>query len=93
MRFTTTPLLAITLASTLLATATPLVNTSLTERQSCGCTSPSGCPGRCAPLQGSGAFCIGYCGRDNAVACGACGFSTTLGCIVNDDGSCFTVDE
>ncbi|KAJ6548474.1 hypothetical protein B0H19DRAFT_1265305 [Mycena capillaripes] len=93
------PILAVTLVSAFtFAAANPIIHTSLTERhlterQSCNCQSPSGCPGRCAVLQGSGhSFCIGYCGRDNAVVCDACGF-TTSGCIVNDDGSCFTVNE
>ncbi|KAJ7271155.1 hypothetical protein C8J57DRAFT_1226731 [Mycena rebaudengoi] len=72
-----------------LVAANPLL--SLAERQSCHCQSPSGCPGHCAPLQGSGhSYCIGYCARDNAVICDACGFSSA-NCIVNDDGSCFTI--
>ncbi|KAJ6473387.1 hypothetical protein C8R47DRAFT_719100 [Mycena vitilis] len=56
MRFVTFPLLAVTLASTFVASATPIGNTTLTERQSCDCMSPSGCPGRCAFLQGTGGY-------------------------------------
>ncbi|KAJ6569097.1 hypothetical protein B0H19DRAFT_1256772 [Mycena capillaripes] len=89
----TIQLLSLVLVSSIaLVVANPLLP-SLNERQTCNCQSPTGCPGRCAPLQGSGhSFCIGYCGHNNAVICDACGFST-LGCIVNDDGSCFTVNE
>ncbi|KAJ6565822.1 hypothetical protein DFH09DRAFT_1081477 [Mycena vulgaris] len=80
-------ILSLMIASSLaLVAANPLI----AERQTCDCQSPTGCPGRCSVLQGSGhSYCSGYCGRDNAVICDACGFST-LGCIVNDDGSCFT---
>ncbi|KAJ7323341.1 hypothetical protein DFH08DRAFT_817914 [Mycena albidolilacea] len=78
-------------SSFVLVAANPLL-TSLTERRTCNCDSPTGCPGRCTPLQGSGTgWCINYCSWGNAVMCGACGQSYTLGCIVNDDGSCFTV--
>ncbi|KAJ7452995.1 hypothetical protein B0H11DRAFT_1927143 [Mycena galericulata] len=78
--------------SLILASSIVLVaaNPFITERQTCNCNSPSGCPGTCAALQGSGhSYCIGYCGEDNAVICDACGF-TTDNCIVNTDGSCFT---
>ncbi|KAJ7271157.1 hypothetical protein C8J57DRAFT_1508107 [Mycena rebaudengoi] len=72
-----------------LAAANPLI--ALSERQTCGCQSPSGCPGHCSPLQGSShSVCIGYCGRpDSVVVCDACG-SSNAQCILNDDGSCFT---
>ncbi|KAJ7879399.1 hypothetical protein B0H13DRAFT_2340644 [Mycena leptocephala] len=86
---------AIRMLSFILATSVALVaaNPFVQERQTCNCESPSGCPGTCAPLQGSGhSYCIGYCGENNAVICDACGF-TTDNCIVNTDGSCFTVNE
>ncbi|KAJ7493542.1 hypothetical protein FB451DRAFT_1214757 [Mycena latifolia] len=60
-------------------------NPLLSERQSCFCTSPTGCPGRCS----GNSLCVGYCGQNTTVFCDACG-ETNLACILNDDGSCFT---
>ncbi|KAF8196328.1 hypothetical protein K438DRAFT_1826011 [Mycena galopus ATCC 62051] len=67
-----------------LVAANPLV----AERQTCGCTSPTGCPGRCS----GNSLCVDYCGFNTTVACAACG-DTSLGCILDTDGTCFTVDE
>ncbi|KAJ7258062.1 hypothetical protein B0H12DRAFT_1232367 [Mycena haematopus] len=67
-----------------LVTANPL----LAERQTCGCTSPTGCPGRCS----GNSLCVGYCGTNTTVVCPACG-DTSLGCILDTDGTCFTVNE
>ncbi|KAJ6554389.1 hypothetical protein B0H19DRAFT_1153385 [Mycena capillaripes] len=67
-----------------LVTANPLV----AQREVCGCESPTGCPGRCS----GNSLCVGYCGMNTTVFCSACG-ETSLGCILNDDGSCFTVNE
>ncbi|KAJ7123704.1 hypothetical protein C8R44DRAFT_784239 [Mycena epipterygia] len=67
-----------------LAAANPLV----AERQICGCESPTGCPGRCS----GNSECVGYCGFNTTVVCNACG-DTSLGCILDDDGTCFTVNE
>ncbi|KAJ7726837.1 hypothetical protein DFH07DRAFT_1066623 [Mycena maculata] len=67
-----------------LAAANPL----LTERQTCGCESPTGCPGRCS----GNSLCVDYCGFNTTVTCAACG-DTSLGCIIDTDGTCFTVDE
>ncbi|CAK5271257.1 unnamed protein product [Mycena citricolor] len=53
----------------------------------CSCKSPTGCPGRCAKNS-----CVNYCGSGKTVHCAACG-SSQLGCILNTDGSCFTVNE
>ncbi|KAJ7836700.1 hypothetical protein B0H14DRAFT_2793709 [Mycena olivaceomarginata] len=54
----------------------------------CLCTSPTGCPGRCS----GHSKCVNYCGMNTTVVCNACG-KTSLGCILDDDGSCFTVNE
>ncbi|KAJ7328703.1 hypothetical protein DFH08DRAFT_883073 [Mycena albidolilacea] len=78
-----TRLLSLVLASVLsLAAANPL----LSERQlsTCGCQSPSGCPGTCS---GTG-FCLHYCETNTTVFCDACGDSTSE-CILSNDGTCF----
>ncbi|KAJ7697283.1 hypothetical protein B0H16DRAFT_1903651 [Mycena metata] len=81
-----THLISLVLASAFaLVAANPLV----AERQTCGCESPTGCPGRCS----GNSMCVGYCGFNTTVFCSECGDSTTLGCILNTDGSCFTVNE
>ncbi|KAJ7868544.1 hypothetical protein B0H14DRAFT_2729134 [Mycena olivaceomarginata] len=54
----------------------------------CLCTSPTGCPGRCS----GHSKCVNYCGMNTTVVCNACG-KTSLGCILDDDRSCFTVNE
>ncbi|KAJ6626019.1 hypothetical protein B0H10DRAFT_569764 [Mycena sp. CBHHK59/15] len=84
---------AFSILSVMLASAIALVaaNPLLVERQTCGCESPTGCPGRCS-ADGATSFCVNYCGLNTTVVCSACG-DTSLGCILNDDGSCFTVDE
>ncbi|KAJ7108076.1 hypothetical protein C8R43DRAFT_1044367 [Mycena crocata] len=66
-----------------LAAANPLV----VERQTCECQSPTGCPGRCS--ENGKSMCVGYCGQNTTVFCKACGH-TKLGCILDDDGTCFT---
>ncbi|KAF7369747.1 hypothetical protein MVEN_00306400 [Mycena venus] len=69
-----------------LVTANPLATQRDTE--TCGCESPTGCPGRCS----GNSQCVDYCGMNTTVFCDACG-ETSLGCILNDNGSCFTVNE
>ncbi|KAJ7092402.1 hypothetical protein B0H15DRAFT_833787 [Mycena belliarum] len=77
--------LSFILASVLaLAAANPLECKS----DKCLCTSPTGCPGRCE----GNSLCVGYCGTNTTVVCGACG-DTSLACILDDDGTCFTVNE
>ncbi|KAK7014245.1 hypothetical protein R3P38DRAFT_1446974 [Favolaschia claudopus] len=78
------------LISLMLVSAIALVaaNPLITQRETCGCTSPTGCPGRCS----GNSLCVNYCGLNTTVHCEACG-KTSLGCILNDNGICFTVDE
>ncbi|KAJ7603201.1 hypothetical protein DFH06DRAFT_339216 [Mycena polygramma] len=81
----TTQLLSLMLVSAFaLVAANPLV----AARETCGCESPTGCPGRCSAKS----MCVGYCETNTTVHCHACG-NTSLGCILNDDGTCFTVNE
>ncbi|KAF7373789.1 hypothetical protein MSAN_00590600 [Mycena sanguinolenta] len=82
---------AVQLLSFMLVSAFALVaaNPLVAERRDfCDCTSPTGCPGRCS----GNSACVGYCGTNTTVACAACG-TTSLGCILDTDGTCFTVDE
>ncbi|KAJ7607541.1 hypothetical protein FB45DRAFT_1040223 [Roridomyces roridus] len=79
---------AVQLLSIVLALSLAAANPLLTERQTCECESPTGCPGRCS----GNYLCVDYCRLGMTVACSACG-TTSLGCILNTDGTCFTVDE
>ncbi|KAJ7704056.1 hypothetical protein B0H17DRAFT_1127078 [Mycena rosella] len=70
------------------AVALVAANPLLDPHETCGCESPTGCPGRCS----ANSLCVGYCETNTIVFCGACG-ETSLGCIFDDDGTCFTVPE
>ncbi|KAJ6492836.1 hypothetical protein C8R47DRAFT_1119960 [Mycena vitilis] len=84
----TTQLLSLLLVSAIaFVAANPLV----AARETCGCESPTGCPGRCSEKS----MCVGYCETNTTVYCHACGSGNksgniTLACIMNDDGTCFT---
>src|ERR1700748_1635167 len=63
----------------------------------CNCESPSGCPGHCTTLQGSGLkLCLGYCGFPEPSLCDACPDDfEQVPCIAPTAGNptCFTVNE
>ncbi|KAK7435222.1 hypothetical protein VKT23_019791 [Stygiomarasmius scandens] len=87
-------LLAPTLATPAPQTPAEFVSarTMVPRQTNCFCTSPSGCPGSCLLAGVSGWFCANYCGNGVAIACSACN-SMGENCILNDDNSCFTVNE
>ncbi|KAJ7704033.1 hypothetical protein B0H17DRAFT_1127057 [Mycena rosella] len=74
--------LSLTLIS---AVALVAANPLLAPRETCGYESPTGCPGCCS----GNSLCVGYCETNRTDFYGACG-ETSLGCILDDDGTCFT---
>ncbi|EPQ52728.1 hypothetical protein GLOTRDRAFT_117452 [Gloeophyllum trabeum ATCC 11539] len=82
--------------SALLASTSALAyvgNAFIAENGTCVCTSPTGCPGQCATVDSVGAVCTNYCGNNKTLACGACGESNYTSCIMNEDDTCFALNE